>query len=89
MYPIPVDSIKTILNEAGWGVIHITDLTQNYSDWYKRLLVKLTLQSADLQGEFSAVTILQVEKTFTHLLDHLETGQLGGAMIVARKRPKP
>ena len=86
MYPIHINQFKGDLGEAGWEILEVTDMTEHYIRWYQNLLIKLSKESPLLKKEFSQQDLSKVKETFTLLLNQLEQGILGGAVIYARKQ---
>ncbi len=86
IYPLQIDDIKKDLDAAGWKIIDINDLTQNYIVWYQGLVRKINNPSSQVVSEFSQAELSQVNKMYSYLLDLLEKGDLGGVVIYATKK---
>lgn len=85
LYSIQLDEIKKDLEEAGWKTIEAIDLTKEYIVWYQELVRKINNPPSRVRDAFSHEELVQVNKIYSHLLDLLEKGDMGGVVIYAIK----
>lgn len=88
MYPIALNSIQDQLKSSCWEILEVTDLSSQYIDWYKNLLIKISQEHEKLVQVFSEEDISRVTTTFNILLDWLKDFSLGGVVIYAQKSTK-
>lgn len=85
MYPMNLTKLKEDLSFSGWEMLETIDLSEQFKEWYRCLLHKLSKEQSKLELDFSKEDIARVNSTFKLLLKYLESGRLGGALIFARK----
>jgi 2-polyprenyl-3-methyl-5-hydroxy-6-metoxy-1,4-benzoquinol methylase len=85
MHPIRLKELGKNLKDAGWKIIEIHDLSSHFLRWYRDLLDKIEKEQELLSSQFSEVDINKVKTTFNTIYEWLNTSQLGGAVIYARK----
>ena len=83
MFPIEVKQLKTDLENCGWVILEITDLSTQFLHWYEATLDQLEEES--LRKQFLDEDLQQVKSTFTALVGMLKKSQIGGAAIYAQK----
>lgn len=85
MRPICMKTINQQLKEAGWQVLEISNISDNFIVWYEQSLKKLEDQMQRLKGLFLEKDIAKVSSTYVHLLHHLYRKTLGGVVIYAKR----
>ncbi len=86
MFPMTLSSLTTNLEETGWEILQIDDLSSQFLAWYRALLAKIKTDEAALGKEFPPRDILKVTATFTTMKDWLKHSKLGGALVLARRK---
>lgn len=84
--PLQLHSLESELNEAGWEVIEITDLSTQFVKWYRSLLINLEQRKEELKLEFFASEIEKFKGIFAQLLTMLENKKLGGVAVFSQKK---
>lgn len=85
MLPVVTNKIKQQLQESGWEVLEVRDLSNNFIIWYEQLLQKLDQKKKQLKEKFLEEDIAKVSATYVHILHHLQHKTLGGVLIYARR----
>lgn len=85
MRPIDPKEIRQQLQEAGWEVLEVRDLSSNFITWYEQLLHKLNEKKQELKGHFLEKDIAKFSATYLHILHQLRQKTLGGLMIYAKR----
>lgn len=85
MRPINTAEIRQQLQESGWEVLEVRDLSNNFITWYEQLLHKLEEKKQELKGHFLEKDIAKFSATYLHILHQLHHETLGGLMIYAKR----
>ncbi|MBS0585666.1 MAG: class I SAM-dependent methyltransferase [Verrucomicrobia bacterium] len=85
MYPMVLKEMKKTLQDIGWQILEIQDLSSEFLFWYQDLLDKMEKNEETLTSLFSKADINKVKATFSTIYHWLKTSQLGGAAIYAKK----
>ena len=85
MRPICMKKIKQQLQESGWEVLEMNDISSKFIVWYEQLLQKLEEKNQELKGHFLEEDIAKVSATYVHILHHLRRKTLGGILIYAKR----
>lgn len=85
MRPIYTKEIRQQLQESGWEVLEVRDLSSNFITWYEQLLQKLDEKKQELKGHFLEKDIAKFSATYIHILHQLRHKTLGGLMIYAKR----
>ncbi len=83
--PICMKKIKQQLQESGWKVLEVSDISKNFIVWYDQLIKKLEEKNQELKGHFLEEDIAKVSTTYVHILHHLRRKTLGGVLIYAKR----
>jgi ubiquinone/menaquinone biosynthesis C-methylase UbiE len=83
--PVVVKDLEIWLQEAGWELIELDDITFKYEEWYRGFLNKLNATRNSLLEKFTSEAINKVQDTFSFLLTSICKKQIGGAIISAKK----
>lgn len=86
MHPLKMSQLKETLQETGWDIVEIQDLTPQFITWYNDFLKKLDYEEPNLLKTFNQEHIDTVRKTFSFLLNYLESKTLGGTVIYAKRK---
>jgi SAM-dependent methyltransferase len=86
MNPIYLEDASKSLKVAGWDLIDIVDLSEQYDKWYAELLEKLKSQEANLLNEFTNRAYHKVLSTFSFLSNKIKSKEMGGSIIYAKHR---
>lgn len=84
MNPIYLNDLKSWLQQTGWELIEIVDLSDKYEQWYSKLLDNLKSQKNDLLKEFTDNTYEKVLSTFSFLSSKIKNKEMGGSIIYAK-----
>jgi SAM-dependent methyltransferase len=84
MYPIYIDATVKSLNETGWELIEISDISDKYDKWYSDFLDRLKIEKEHLLKEFTEQSYDIVLTTFSFLLAGIKNREIGGGIIYAR-----
>ncbi len=85
MRPISTKKIRQQLQESGWEVLEVRDLSDNFITWYEQLLQKLDDKKQELNGHFLEKDIAKFSATYIQILHNLNRKTLGGLMIYAKR----
>ncbi len=85
MYPIVLQELEKNLQVTGWETIETHDLSSHFMAWYRNLLDKMEKEQQILSLKFSEADMAKVKTTFSTIYDWLQTSQLGGTVIYAKK----
>jgi ubiquinone/menaquinone biosynthesis C-methylase UbiE len=84
--PINMVHIKTMLSNAGWYLEDSINITNKFEAWYQWLVKKMVDQKTDLVQRFSEHTFEDLYSGYSQLLDLIQSAQVGGVIIYARRR---
>jgi SAM-dependent methyltransferase len=80
--PATEQEFSTFLEAAGWRLEENKNLDQKYIEWYRNFLSRFDAQS--VKGAYPQEMIEQVRHKYADLLGALESGVLGGILLLAR-----
>ncbi len=86
MQAISSKQLHSTLDAAGWDIIFEQDWTIYFSECYQILLQKIQKQKKKLEELFTPQAVTQTLNIYTPLRDRLESGELEGILIFAKKR---
>jgi SAM-dependent methyltransferase len=86
MYPIVIQETRSTLEELGWDVMEITDLSLHFLVWYQTLLQKMEGEETLLSSQFAEKDIIKVRTTFSTIERWLSSSILGGSVIYAKRQ---
>jgi cyclopropane fatty-acyl-phospholipid synthase-like methyltransferase len=79
--PATPEEFETFMKDACWQVSKNENLDQKYIDWYRRFLARF--DDPTLKRNYSAEVIESVRSKYSELLTALESGALGGVLLLA------
>ncbi len=86
MFPIKLDKFKMMMKILGWEIIEENDVTEKYKFWYNAMLTKIEAKIDMLKaGGYTDEEINLVVERYKHLLEAMESGTLGGIILIAKK----
>jgi SAM-dependent methyltransferase len=80
--PSTLDELNQLFDSGGWKIETLSNLDQEYIDWYSEFLARFT--RPELHKTYDENEIKAVRAKYQSLLDSLETKVLGGVLIVSR-----
>jgi len=80
--PATAQEFSTFLKDAGWKLEDNKNLDQKYIEWYRNFLSRFDAQA--VKGSYAPEMIEQVRQKYSDLLTAIETGVLGGILLLAR-----
>lgn len=83
--PIRQDKIVELLTNTGWHLEELVDMSKKYIVWYENLLKRLENKKDTLIQEIGQDTFDTINRNFNRLLDYLNSGQMSGCTIYAKK----
>lgn len=84
--PPMTDDIEQLLNDGGWTLQSVTDLTAEYERWYTALVAKIAAKREAITAFADADAYEHVRGRYAGLLAAIRDGRLGGAVILGEKR---
>lgn len=86
MFPIKLNKFKMMMKILGWEIIEENDVTEKYKFWYNAMLTKIEAKIDMLKaGGYTDEEINLVVERYKHLLEAIESGTLGGIILIAKK----
>jgi ubiquinone/menaquinone biosynthesis C-methylase UbiE len=86
MYPIKLSHFKMMMKIVGWEIIEESEVTDKYKFWYNAMLEKIAARADMIKGlGYTDDEIKIVIEKFQHLLEAIDTGKLGGIILIAKK----
>jgi hypothetical protein len=82
-YPLPFPTIERMLSEAGWKLSKFKSLDEEYCQWYKSLIQKITYKKNEIISLYSKEAFDTAIKTYTTVLKYAENGASGGGVLHA------
>ncbi len=86
--PLVPDSLRDMLADAGWRMTDHIRLDQEYLEWYQRLLIRFEDQEELLRSQFDSALVAYAMIYYRSLLQAIDEGVLGGAIVCATRCPK-
>lgn len=86
MNPVYIKDLLAWLEETGWSLIEVVDISAQYKMWYEDFLDKFEKNKTELLEEFTKEAVDIVERNFSFLLENIEAGKMGGAIIYAKRK---
>lgn len=85
-YPIKKEEIENLLSMTGWTTHEIIDISDKYATWHTNLFNKLVSNKEIIVQKFGQQEYEQYHDTYNNILDTIQKGMLGGAIIYAAKK---
>lgn len=83
--PIKLEEIKLLCQVTGWEIVEISDVTNNYMQWHRKLLDDIEEKyNLLLDAGFTKDEIKLVYSNFDQVLTQMKEYQLGGTIIIAK-----
>ncbi len=79
--PATPEELKAFTKAASWDVFRNENLDQKYIEWYRSFLARF--DDPSLSSQYSEETIEAVKSRYAELLNSIETGTLGGTILLA------
>ncbi|HCU04919.1 MAG TPA: hypothetical protein DIC51_01155 [Coxiellaceae bacterium] len=83
--PIRLDTIESMLFNAGWKLLDTLVINEQYKIWYTNLVMKLTSKKEEAIKQFGQAIYDQASDTYHKLLNAIIKKELGGVIIYATK----
>jgi SAM-dependent methyltransferase len=83
--PLKLSDIGSLLGDAEWSLDVIRDVTVNYTCWYKDLATRIHDLRPMLIQECGMETWEYAANFYDTMLETLQTGSMGGAIVYARR----
>lgn len=84
--PIEIDSFQEMANAANWLIKDKIDLTNQFKDWYEKILNQMNQRKNELINKFSIEAFESVYTGFSKLLRHFQNNELGGIVIYLNRK---
>jgi len=68
----------------GWEVTRLDDISNRFVGWYRDLVGRIQAKDAEIQARYGDDWFEFVVAFYTGLLETMEAGELGGALVIAR-----
>lgn len=85
--PVNQNNIETMLDDTGWKLESLQDLTSKYIKWYDAFMHKLYIRKSELVSCYDEATFNYIYTNFMNLTKLFEAKQLGGCVVYATKKP--
>lgn len=82
--PINMSRIGQQLAQHGWHLEKTEDLSSHFLRWYQTLTQKMQSRRDELSRDFGADTYEELHEAYRKLIDSMEKGTIGGAIVRAR-----
>lgn len=82
-HPLVFPAIETMLSETGWKFFNFKNLDEEYCQWYKSLIQKITHKKNEIISLYSKEAFDIAIKTYTTVLEYAEKGASGGGVLYA------
>lgn len=83
--PIKLNQIDELLDNTGWQISKVIDISEQYLAWYNHLIQRLLDSKADVLDKFNSQAFENALSTYTKIRDGILEGLLGGVIIYAKK----
>lgn len=80
--PATKEQVYSLLKDASWRLVEDINLDKKYIDWYRKFLDRF--DDPELRRGYSEDVIKGVHSTYSELLQSIENGVLGGALLLAQ-----
>jgi len=85
--PPMLADLSSLLEDGGWQLQSVEDLTDDYARWYAQLVGKIEAKRDAIEAWAGAGAFGHVLSLYRGLLSAIREGQLGGALIYGEKLP--
>lgn len=87
MHAIVPYKFHALLDETGWELLLEQDWSNYFSESYTITLQKLDEEEVVLEKLFTPKVVAQTRSIYQAIKNNMESGALGGTLIIAKKRP--
>ena len=84
-HPLILSSISALLNETGWQLDTVQDVTTDYIRWYKTFSGRIRELRSKLIEECGIETWEYASNFYDLMHDTIKTGHMGGAIVYAKR----
>jgi SAM-dependent methyltransferase len=84
-FPIDLSAFGATLQQAGWEMLEVEDLSEAYGRWYGNLIQRMDQRRAAIISQAGTDGFAFVRAQYAGLLGAIQDGRLGGAIIHARR----
>ena len=84
-HPLILSTISALLNETGWKLDTIQDLTADYIRWYKTFSNRIRELQTKLIEECGVETWEYASNFYDLMHETIKTGHMGGAIVYAKR----
>ncbi len=81
--PINLSFIDKTLDDCGWRLKQVVDLTEKYKHWYQSLIEKMEKNQQNLIKQFGKITFDDLYAGYKKLLAFINQGEIGGCIMHA------
>lgn len=85
-YPLRMDNFHKMLEESGWKILIVKDLSQEFVKWYDEFLMKVEKKADLIDKEFGENAVNFVRGKYHMIYHSLKQKWLGGAIFVAEPK---
>jgi SAM-dependent methyltransferase len=82
--PLCLRSLRAELGAAGWSFSECSEINSRYQEWYAELVERFAQRREELLGRFAADLVAYAEDYYRSMLEAIEGGALGGAIVYAQ-----
>ncbi len=82
--PLCLRSLPAELGAAGWSLSECLEINSHYQEWYAELVERFSQRREELLGHFAADLVVYAEDYYRSMLEAIESGALGGAIVYAQ-----
>jgi hypothetical protein len=76
--------LRAELGAAGWSFSECSEINSRYQEWYAELVERFAQRREELLGRFAADLVAYAEDSYRSMLEAIEGGALGGAIVYAQ-----
>lgn len=84
-HPLMKEAVQSLLQDGGWELQSIDDLTADYERWYAALVGRIEAKREAITSLAGAAAYEHVLHRYAGLLAAIREGRLGGGVVYARK----
>ena len=85
--PLSLSSLHVELGETGWEWSECLEISERYQAWYAELVGRFADRRDELLDRFSGELVAYAEDYYRSMLEAIEDGALGGAIVYAHAVP--
>jgi SAM-dependent methyltransferase len=86
--PLSLKSLSSELDHAGWSLGEWADISAHYLTCYRELVNRFAARRQSLRERFALDLVTYAEDYYSSLLEAIEAGALGGAIVYAQAKSR-